>query len=168
MLSTFFIRRPVFSSVISILIVLLNAVAAFRLPIARYPELASPVVRVEATYPGANSQTVADTVASPIEQEVNGADRMIAMSSTSSDGRYSLDVSFEVGTNIDMAAVLVQNRVNIAQTRLPDEARRQGVTTRKQSTNLAGVISQWDRLACRRSNAPGAALALGICYARCL
>ncbi|MBX9735340.1 MAG: efflux RND transporter permease subunit, partial [Phycisphaerales bacterium] len=141
MLSTFFIRRPVFSSVISILIMLLGAVAAFQLPIAQYPDLAPPVVRIEAIYPGANAQTVADTVASPIEQEVNGVDRMIAMSSTSSDGRYSLDVSFEVGTDIDMAAVLVQNRVNIAQAKLPDEVRRLGVTTRKQSTNLAGVIS---------------------------
>jgi len=141
MFSQFFIRRPVFACVLSILIVLLGAVSIFRLPIAQYPELAPPVVRVEALYPGANAQTVADTVAAPLEQEVNGVDNMIYMSSTSSDGRYSLDVTFEVGTNIDLAAVLVQNRVNIAQAKLPDEVRRQGVTTRKQSTNLAGVIS---------------------------
>ncbi len=141
MFSNFFIRRPVFACVLSILIVLLGAVSAFRLPIAQYPELAPPVVRVEALYPGADAQTIADTVAAPVEQEINGVDRMIYMQSTSSDGRYSLDVSFEVGADVDMAAVLVQNRVNIAQSKLPDEVRRQGVTTRKQSTNLAGVIS---------------------------
>lgn len=141
MLSQFFIRRPVFACVLSILIVLLGAVSAFRLPIAQYPELAPPVVRVEAIYPGASAQTVADTIAAPLEQEVNGVDNMIYMQSTSSDGRYGLDVTFEVGTNIDMAAVLVQNRVSIALAKLPDEVRRQGVTTRKQSTNLAGVIS---------------------------
>lgn len=141
MISQFFIKRPVFACVLSIVLVLLGAVAAFRLPIAQYPELAPPVVRVEAVYPGANAQTVADTLAAPIEQEVNGVDNMIYMSSTSSDGRYALDVTFEVGTNVDLAAVLVQNRVNIAQAKLPDEARRQGVTTRKQSTNLAGVVS---------------------------
>jgi HAE1 family hydrophobic/amphiphilic exporter-1 len=146
MFSQFFIRRPVFACVLSILIVLLGAVSIFRLPIAQYPELAPPVVRVEAIYPGANAQTVADTLAAPIEQEVNGVDNMLYMSSTSGDGRYSLDVTFEVGTNIDMAAVLVQNRVNIAQAKLPDEARRQGITTRKQSTNLAGVISLYSQL----------------------
>jgi hydrophobic/amphiphilic exporter-1 (mainly G- bacteria), HAE1 family len=141
MMSTFFIRRPIFSSVISILLVVIGAVAYFQLPVAQYPELAPPVVRVEALYPGANAQTIADTVAAPLEQEVNGVDRMIYMQSTSSDSRYSLDISFEVGTDIDMAAVLVQNRVNIALARLPEDVRRQGVTTRKQSTNLAGVIS---------------------------
>jgi HAE1 family hydrophobic/amphiphilic exporter-1 len=141
MFSSFFIRRPVFACVLSILLVLLGVVSAARLPIAQYPELAPPVVRVEALYPGANAQTIADTIAAPLEQEVNGVDRMIYMQSTSSDGRYSLDVTFDVGTDIDMAAVLVQNRVNIAQAKLPDEVRRQGVTTRKQSTNLAGVIS---------------------------
>jgi HAE1 family hydrophobic/amphiphilic exporter-1 len=141
MFSKLFIDRPVLAGVISILIVLLGGVAYFQLPVAQYPELAPPIVRVEAVYPGATAQTIADTIAAPLEQEVNGVERMIYMSSTSSDGRYGLDISFEVGTDIDMAAVLVQNRVSIALTRLPEEVRRQGVTTRKQSTSLAGVIS---------------------------
>jgi HAE1 family hydrophobic/amphiphilic exporter-1 len=141
MLSSFFIRRPIFASVVSIVIVLLGAVASLRLPIAQYPELAPPIVRVEALYPGADAKTIADTIAAPLEQEVNGVDRMIYMSSTSSDGRYSLDISFEVGTNVDLAAVLVQNRVNIAEAKLPEDVRRLGVTTRKQSTALAGVLA---------------------------
>ncbi len=141
MFSKFFIERPVFACVLSILITLLGFVAYFLLPVAQYPELAPPVVRIEALYPGANAQTIADTVSAPIEQEVNGVERMIYMQSTASDGRYSLDVAFEVGADIDLAAVLVQNRVSIAQAKLPEDVRRLGVTTRKQSTNLAGVIS---------------------------
>jgi HAE1 family hydrophobic/amphiphilic exporter-1 len=141
MLSKFFITRPIFACVISIIIVLLGALAYTGLPVAQYPELAPPIVRVEALYPGANAQTIADTVASPIEQEVNGVEGMIYMSSTASDGRYSLDVSFRNGVNTDIASVLVQNRVAIAQAKLPEEVRRLGVTTRKQSTSLAGVIS---------------------------
>ncbi len=141
MLSRFFIYRPVFASVLSILIVVLGAVAYFALPVAEYPELAPPVVRVEATYPGANAQTIADTVAQTLEQEINGVDHMIYQSSTSSDGRYALDISFEQGTDIDMAAVLVNNRVSIASPRLPEEVRRQGVTVAKQSTNFVGVVS---------------------------
>ncbi len=141
MISLFFIRRPVFACVISILLVLLGGVAYVTLPVEQYPELAPPIVRVEAQYPGANAQTIADTVASPLEQEINGVDRMIYMSSTSSDGRYQLDVSFEPGTDVDLASVLVQNRVNIAEPRLPEEARRLGVTTRKQSTAFVGVLS---------------------------
>ncbi len=141
MLSRFFIYRPVFASVLSILIVLLGAVAYFALPVAEYPELAPPVVHVETNYPGANAQTIADTVAQTLEQEINGVDRMIYMNSTSSDGRYSLDISFEQGTDVDMAAVLVNNRVSIASPRLPEEVRRQGVTVAKQSTNFVGVVS---------------------------
>jgi hydrophobic/amphiphilic exporter-1 (mainly G- bacteria), HAE1 family len=141
MLSRFFIQRPVFAAVISILIVLLGAVAYIRLPRAQYPELAPPVVRVEAIYPGANAETIANTVASPIEQQINGVDGMLYMQSTAVDGRYWLEISFEVGTNIDIAQVLVNNRVGIAEPKLPEEVRRQGVTVLKQSTNLAGVIS---------------------------
>ena len=141
MISKFFINRPVFASVIAIVLILLGAVAAGSLPIAQYPELAPPIVRVEAQYPGANAKTIADTVAATIEQEVNGVDNMLYMSSTSSNGLYSLDISFEVGTNVDIASVLVQNRVNIAEPKLPEEVRRLGVTTKKQSTSLAGVIA---------------------------
>jgi HAE1 family hydrophobic/amphiphilic exporter-1 len=141
MLARFFINRPVFASVVSIVIVLLGAVSYFKLPVAQYPDLAPPVVRVEAQYPGANASVIADTIAAPLEQEVNGVDRMIYMNSSSADGRYSLDVSFEPGMNVDDAAVLVQNRVNIAEPRLPEESRRLGITVRKQSTELVGVIS---------------------------
>ena len=141
MFSRFFINRPVFAAVVSILIVVLGVVAYFTLPVAEYPELAPPVVRVEATYPGANAQTVADTVAQTLEQEINGVDHMIYMNSTSSDGHYSLDISFEQGTDVDVASVLVNNRVNIATPRLPEEVRRQGVTVAKQSTNFVGVVA---------------------------
>jgi len=141
MFSKFFITRPIFACVISILIVLMGYVASTRLPVAQYPELAPPIVRVEALYPGASAQTIADTVAAPLEQEVNGVDNMIYMSSVSSDSRYGLDISFKPGTDVDLSAVLVQNRVAIALAKLPEEVRRQGVTTRKQSTTLAGVIS---------------------------
>lgn len=141
MFSKFFIDRPIFASVISVLIVLIGAVSYFGLPTAQYPDLAPPVIRVEALYPGANARTIADTVAAPIEQEVNGVDGMIYMSSVSSDGRYQLDVSFKTGTDVDMAAVLVQNRVSIAQAKLPEDVRRQGVTTRKQSTAFVGVVT---------------------------
>lgn len=141
MLSRFFIDRPIFASVLSILIVLLGAIAYVTLPTEQYPELAPPVVRIEATYPGANAATIADTVAAPIEQEVNGVDHMLYMSSASTDSRYSLDVSFEPGVNIDMASVLVQNRVSIATAKLPAEVRQQGVTVRKQSSSLVAVIA---------------------------
>jgi hydrophobic/amphiphilic exporter-1 (mainly G- bacteria), HAE1 family len=141
MFSRFFINRPVFATVVSIIIVILGVVSYFRLPVAQYPDLAPPIVRVEAIYPGANAQTIADTIAATLEQEVNGVDHMIYMSSTSSDGRYALDVSFEPGTDVDMSAVLVQNRINIAEPRIPEEVRRQGITVRKQSSELVGVIS---------------------------
>jgi len=141
MLSRFFIDRPVFASVLSILFVILGGVSLLGMPVAQYPELAPPVVQVVAQYPGANAQTIAQTVAAPLEQEINGVDGMIYMNSTSTDGQYTLDITFELGTNIDMAAVLTQNRVNLAEPRMPEEVRRQGITVQKQSTTLAGVIS---------------------------
>ncbi|HEY8514749.1 MAG TPA: multidrug efflux RND transporter permease subunit [Candidatus Binatia bacterium] len=141
MSSRFFIDRPIFASVVSLLIVIAGAVAYTQLPVAQYPDITPPVIWVEAHYPGASAQVVADTVASPIEQEVNGVEGMLYMSSTSSsDGSYSLTITFEVGTDPDMASVLVQNRVNVALPRLPDEVRRQGITTRKQSTGLIAVV----------------------------
>ncbi len=141
MFSAFFIRRPVFACVISILIVLLGSAAYLRLPVEQYPDVAPPVVQVAATYPGANAQIVADTVAAPLEQEINGVERMIYMTSTSGPGTYELNISFEPGTDVDLAAVLVQNRANIAEPRLPEEVRRLGITTRKQSTALVGALT---------------------------
>jgi HAE1 family hydrophobic/amphiphilic exporter-1 len=140
--SLFFIRRPIVACVIAILIVIAGSVAFPTLPVAQYPDIAPPIIRVTTVYPGASAQVVADTVAAPIEQQVNGVDHMIYMESTSaSDGSYTLNVSFEVGTNVDIASVLVQNRVAIALSQLPDEVRRQGVVTDKVSTNIVSVFA---------------------------
>src|SRR5262245_13870767 len=142
MFSLFFIRRPIVACVISILIIIMGAVAFPTLPVAQYPQIAPPIIRVTTVYPGASAQVLADTVAAPIEQQVNGVDRMIYMESTSaSDGSYTLNVSFEVGTDIDIASVLVQNRVAIAMSQLPDEVRRQVVTTNKVSTSIVSVLA---------------------------
>jgi len=142
MFSKFFIERPIFASVISIVIVIAGAVSFGALPVAQYPEITPPTVQVSTTYPGANAQVVAETVAAPIEQQVNGVENSIYMSSTSaSDGSYKLTVSFEVGTDLDMAQVLVQNRVKLAEPNLPQEVARQGVNTKKQSTNIILIIS---------------------------
>ena len=137
MISHFFIDRPIFATVLSIVFVIVGGVALTQLPIAQYPDVAPPTVQVTATYPGANAKTVADTVATPIEQEVNGVERMLYMSSKcTNDGQMNLDVTFELGTNLDTAQVLVQNRVSIAQAKLPDEVKRIGVTTKKKSPSI--------------------------------
>ncbi|MCP5110311.1 MAG: multidrug efflux RND transporter permease subunit, partial [bacterium] len=142
MISKFFIEHPIFASVISIVIVIAGAVSVGVLPIAQYPEITPPTVAVSTTYPGANARVVAETVAAPIEQEVNGVENMIYMSSTSaSDGSYNLTVSFDVGTDLDMAQVLVQNRVKLAEAKLPEEVKRQGINTKKKSTNIVLIIS---------------------------
>ena len=142
MFSRFFIERPIFASVISIVIVIAGAITLGGLPVAQYPEITPPTVEVSATYPGANAQVVAETVAAPIEQQVNGVEGSIYMSSTSaSDGSYKLTVSFEVGTDLDFAQVLVQNRVTLAEPNLPEEVKRQGVNTKKKSTNIILFIS---------------------------
>lgn len=153
MFSNLFIDRPIFATVLSIVIVILGGVAFFGLPIAQYPEVAPPVVQVSAIYPGANAKTVAETVATPIEQEVNGVERMLYMSSRcTNDGQMYLDITFEVGTNLDMAQVLVQNRVSIAEAKLPEEVKRQGVTTKKKSpaillcVNLISPDASYDQL----------------------
>ncbi|MGH7803846.1 MAG: efflux RND transporter permease subunit, partial [Candidatus Binatia bacterium] len=137
MISRFFIDRPIFANVIAILTVLFGLVTFGRLPVEQYPQIVPPTVQVSTTYPGANAQVVADTVAAPIEEQVNGVEGMLYMQSTSaSDGSYSLVVTFEVGINLDTAQVLVQNRVAAAEPLLPDEVQQQGVTVRKQSTNI--------------------------------
>src|ERR1700757_3541405 len=137
MFSHVFIDRPIFATVLSIVIVIVGTVALTQLPIAQYPEVAPPTVNVTANYPGANAKVVADTVATPIEQEVNGVENMIYMSSRSTnDGQMTLDVTFKLGTNLDMAQVLTQNRVKVAEAKLPEEAKRQGGTTKKKSPSI--------------------------------
>jgi multidrug efflux pump len=141
-LARFFIDRPVLAWVISLVIVLLGLIAAALLPISEYPEITPPTVRVSATYPGANARVVADTVAGPIEQQVVGVENMLYMSSQSNnDGSYSLDVTFALGTDVDLAQVLVQNRVAIAEPQLPDVIRTTGVTVRKRSPDILLVVS---------------------------
>src|SRR5262244_3579936 len=134
MFARFFVDRPVFATVLSIVIVIIGGVALNSLPIAQYPEVVPPTVNITATYPGASAKVVADTVAAPIEQEVNGVENMLYMlSKSTNDGQMYLDVTFKLGTNIDDAQVLTQNRVAIAQAKLPQEVQRQGVTTKKKS-----------------------------------
>ncbi len=141
-MSRFFIERPIFSAVIAIVILIAGAVSIKGLPVAQYPEITPPTVQVTASYPGANAQVVSATVAQPIEEEVNGVENMIYMSSVcAADGSYTLTVSFEIGTDLDMATVLVQNRVSIAMASLPEEVTRLGVTTKKQSTNIVMLLS---------------------------
>src|ERR1700729_3232289 len=122
----FFIDRPVFASVISIVTVIAGALAILGLPISQYPEIAPPTVTISTSYPGANAKTVADTVATPIEEQVNGVERMLYMSSQcTNDGNLKLTVTFQVGTNLDAAQVQVQNRVAIAVPQLPQEVQQQ-------------------------------------------
>src|SRR3954467_10489463 len=136
-ISHFFIDRPIFATVLSILFVIVGGVALTQLPVAQYPDVTPPTVQVTATYPGANAKVVADTVATPIEQQVNGVERMLYMSSQcTNDGQMNLNVTFELGTNLDMAQVLVQNRVSIATASLPEEVKRIGVTTKKKSPSI--------------------------------
>ena len=147
MLARFFIDRPVLAWVISIVIILLGAIAAALLPIAQYPEITPPTVRVTASYPGANAQVVADTVAAPIEQQVVGVEKMLYMSSQSNnDGSYTLDVTFELGTDVNMAQVLVQNRVAIAQPTLPDVVKAIGVTVKKRSPDILLVVNLYSEI----------------------
>ena len=142
MFSQFFIDRPIFASVLSIIITLAGGIAVWLLPIAQYPEITPPTVEVSAVYPGANAQVVADTVAAPIEQQVNGVEGMLYMSSQcTNDGTYTLTVTFKLGIDLNMAQVLVQNRVALAQPLLPDLVNRKGVTVKKKSPCVLMIVN---------------------------
>src|SRR5690349_19028974 len=139
--SHFFIQRPIFAGVLSIIIFLIGLIAMFRLPISEYPEVVPPTIVVMATYPGANPKTISETVAAPLEQAVNGVENSLYMFSQSTgDGVMTLTVTFALGTDVDKAQVQVQNRVSQALPKLPEEVRRIGVTTTKQSPDLTLVV----------------------------
>jgi multidrug efflux pump len=140
-ISRFFIDRPIFAAVLSILTVVLGVISYRSLPVSQYPDVVPPTIVVQASYPGAPPEVIADTVATPIEQEVNGVENMLYMSSQSTtDGQMTLTITFRLGTNLDTAQVLVQNRVAVAEPRLPEDVRRIGVTTRKSSPDLLMVV----------------------------
>jgi multidrug efflux pump subunit AcrB len=142
MFSRFFIDRPIFASVLSIVVVLAGGIAVGTLPVAQYPEITPPTVEVSAYYPGANAQVVADTVAAPIEQQVNGVENMMYMSSQSTnDGMYTLTITFKIGVDLDMAQVLVQNRVALAEPILPELVKRRGVMVRKKSPSILMIVN---------------------------
>jgi hydrophobe/amphiphile efflux-1 (HAE1) family protein len=141
-ISHFFIDRPIFAAVLSTVFIILGAVAFVRLPIAQYPEIAPPVINITGQYPGASAEVVADTVAAPIEQQVNGVEGMLYISSNSTtDGRFSIAVTFELGTNLDIAQVQVQNRVSTATPRLPQAVQQIGVTVAKSSPDILMVVN---------------------------
>src|SRR5690606_38971374 len=139
--SRFFIERPIFASVIAIIIVLAGVVASQVLPVAQYPEIAPPTVTISATYPGASAETRAKTVAAPIEEQLSGVEDMIYFgSSAAADGTITITATFEVGTDVDKAVFQLNNRVEVALPRLPEEVRRNGVVVRKRSNDILLVI----------------------------
>jgi multidrug efflux pump subunit AcrB len=140
--SRFFINRPIFASVLSIVVVLGGSIALFTLPVAQYPEITPPTVEVSASYPGANAQVVADTVAAPIEQQVNGVEGMMYMSSQcTNDGNYTLLVTFKPGSDLNISQVLVQNRESLAEPILPDLVKRRGISVKKKSPNVLLIVN---------------------------
>jgi multidrug efflux pump subunit AcrB len=141
MVSRFFVDRPIFATVLSVLIVIVGLIAYFTLPVSQYPEVTPPTIVVRTSFPGANPEVIADTVATPLEQEINGVEDMLYMSSQStSDGQMQLTITFELGTDIDKAQVLVENRIAVAEPRLPEEVRRIGVIVRKSSPDMLLVV----------------------------
>ncbi len=152
MFSRFFIDRPIFASVLSIVVTLAGAIALLNLPIAQYPEITPPTVEVSASYPGANAQVVADTVAAPVEQQVNGVEGMMYMSSQcTNDGTYTLSITFKLGTDLNIAQVLVQNRVALAQPILPDLVKRRGITVKKKSPSQLMIVNLYSPKGTRNS-----------------
>ncbi|MGB6860946.1 MAG: efflux RND transporter permease subunit, partial [Pseudolabrys sp.] len=140
-LSHFFIDRPIFATVLSVFVILIGAAAYFTLPVAQYPEIAPPTIVISASYPGASAEVVSDTVSTPLEQEINGVENMLYMNSqATADGNLQLTVTFALGTDLDISQVLVQNRVAIAQPKLPEEVQRLGVTVKKNSPDMLMVI----------------------------
>jgi HAE1 family hydrophobic/amphiphilic exporter-1 len=142
MISKFFIERPVLANVIAIIMVLIGGVALIGLPVAQYPDVVPPTVQVTTRYPGASARTVVDTVALPIEQQVNGVEDMLYMQSyAGADGTYALTVTFRIGTDLNFAQVLVQNRVAIALSSLPQQVQAQGVTVQKRSNAILSFVT---------------------------
>src|SRR6266513_2223385 len=142
MVSRFFIDRPIFATVLSVVSTLIGGIALFNLPIAQYPRITPPGVTISINYPGASSQVVAETVAAPIEQQVNGVPGMLYMSSQmGNDGTYSVTVTFDIGTDLKTALVMVQNRVALAMPQLPTEVQNQGITIRKKTPDILMIVN---------------------------
>ena len=141
MLSKFFIDRPIFATVLAILMVLAGLITVKTLPIAQYPDITPPTVMVRASYPGADAETVAKVIWEPIEQQINGVEGMMYMSSNSSAGSYDLTVTFENGTDLDEAAVKVQNRISLAEATLPASVKEQGISVMSESSNIILFIA---------------------------
>lgn len=142
MISRFFIDRPIFATVLSIIITLTGAIAYKFLSVAQYPRITPPGIAISISYPGANAQDVADAIAAPIEQQVNGVEGMLYMSSQSgNDGSYTLTVTFDIGTDVNSALVMVQNRVTLALPQLPSAAQNQGITIRKRTPDMLMIVN---------------------------
>jgi multidrug efflux pump subunit AcrB len=145
-ISHFFIDRPIFASVIAIVIIILGGVSYSRLPVAQYPEIAPPTINISGQYPGASAEIVAETVVAPIEQQINGVEGMLYVSSNSAaDGKFSIAVTFDIGINLDIAQVQVQNRVATATPRLPTQVQQIGVTVAKSSPDILMVVSLFSK-----------------------